>query len=140
MRLKLNQETLGLSSLMERLTRVRVKDCFIDNNNNTIYFIVATGEMGKALGKGGMNIKKIQTELGKTIKVIEHRNEVCAFIRNIIYPLKVEKIIQEEGVILIKDSQKKIRSMLIGRNGKNLEIINRAVQRFFNVVVKVTVI
>jgi transcription termination/antitermination protein NusA len=138
MRLKLNQETLGLSSLMERLARVRVKDCFIDND--TIYFIVASGEMGKALGKGGMNIKKIQNELGKKIKVIEYRDEVSAFIKNIIYPLKVEQIIQEEGVVLIKDSQKKVRSLLIGREGKNLEMINRAVQRFFNVVVKVSMI
>ena len=65
---------------------------------------------------------------------------MSAFIKNIIYPLKVEQIIQEEGVVLIKDSQKKVRSLLIGREGKNLEMINRAVQRFFNVVVKVSMI
>ena len=55
-----------LSSLMERIARVRVKDCFKDNE--TIYFVVATGEMGKALNaliNGLRKISLFSKEIGK---------------------------------------------------------------------------
>ena len=116
---------------MERLTNARVKDCF--DINETIYFIVATGDMGKAVGKGGLIIKKIQQELGKRIRIIEYRDSVADFVRSVIYPLTVEEIVEKEGLIIIKDRSKKTKSLLIGRDGKNLNLINRAVQRFFKV-------
>ena len=130
-RLKLDLDTLGLGTIMERITRARVKDCF--KEEDTIYFVVGSGELGKAVGKGGSNIKKAQEELGKKIKVIEFRNNVADFVRNVIYPLKVEQVIEEEGIVKIKERSKKTKSLLIGRGGKNLKLINRAVKRFFNV-------
>jgi len=134
-RLKLDPDSIGLSSLMERITRARVKDCFKDEE--TVYFIVSQGEMGKALGKGGSNIKRVQQELGKKIKVIEFRDDVKDFIRNVIYPLKVEEIFEEDGVIIIRDSSKKTKSLLIGRQSRNLNMLTRAVKRFFNVNIRV---
>ncbi|MEK6969550.1 MAG: NusA-like transcription termination signal-binding factor [Nanoarchaeota archaeon] len=131
----LDQEAFGLSSLMEKIARVRVKDCFKDEE--IIYFVVAPGELGKAIGKGAINIKRAQEEFGKRIKLIEYNDEVVRFIKNIIYPAKVEEIIEENNIIFIKDSSKKTKSLLIGRGGKNLKLINRAVKRFFNKEVKV---
>ena len=134
-RVKLDQEVLGLSSLMERLTGARVKDCFRDDHE-TVYFIVAPGELGKAVGKGGIHVKRVQQELGKKIRIIEFSPSVPEFIRNIIYPLQVEKIIEEES-ILLQESNRRTKSLLIGRDGKNLKLINRAVRRFFHKEVKV---
>ncbi len=131
----LDQEAFGLSSLMEKITHARVKDCFKDEE--IIYFVVAPGELGKAIGKGAINIRRMQEELGKRIKVIEYNDEILNFIKNIIYPAKVEEIVEENSVIFIKDSSKKTKSLLIGRGGKNLKLINRAVKRFFNKEVKV---
>lgn len=131
----LDQEAFGLSSLMEKIARVRVKDCFKDEE--VIYFVVAPGELGKAIGKGAINIKRAQEEFGKRIKVIEYNDEIVNFIKNIIYPARVEEIVEENNVIFIKDGSKKTKSLLIGRGGKNLMLINRAVKRFFNKEVKV---
>lgn len=136
-RLILDPEAFGLSSVMERLTRARVKDCFKDEGEEVIYFVVAPGHLGKAVGKGGANIKNVQQELGKRIKVIEYNDNVIKFVKNIIYPLTVEEIIEQEDAIVVKDSSKKTKSILIGRNEKNLRMINRAVQRFFNKEVKI---
>jgi len=134
-RLKLDQDDLALSSLMERITHARVKDCFKDIE--VIYFVVAPGEMGKAVGKNGSNIRKAQEELGKRIKVIEFKDNAVDFVKSIIYPLYVESVIEEGGFVLIKDSNKKTKSLLIGRESRNLQLINRAVKRFYNVEVKV---
>ena len=89
--------------------------------------------MGKAIGKGGANIKKIQTELGKKIRIIEFRDNMIDFVKNVIYPLKVAEVVEEENIVYIKDPNKKTKSLLIGRDGKNLKLINRAVKRFFSV-------
>jgi len=116
---------------MERLSRARVKDCF--KFDETIYFVVATGDMGKAVGKGGATIKRIQQELGKKIRVIEFQEDLTNFVRKVIYPLAVEEIVEEDGVVLIKDKNKKTKSLLIGRDGKNLNLVNRAIKRFFDI-------
>jgi transcription termination/antitermination protein NusA len=133
-RIKLDSDIIGLSSLMEKRTHVHVKDCFRDEE--TIFFIVGVGELGKAIGKGGSTIKKVQEEFGKKIRVVEFRSEAADFIKNLIYPLKVEDIIVGNEIV-IKDSNRKTKSLLIGRDGKNLALVNRAVQRFFGKEVKV---
>jgi NusA-like KH domain protein len=134
-RLKLDSEIFGLSSMIERMTHSRVKDCFKDND--TLYVIVASGEMGKILGKKGIIIKKLQEKVRLKIKVMEYQDKVTQFVKNVIYPIKVEEIVEENGVVFLKDSQKKTKSLLIGREGRNLRLINRAVKRFFNVEVKI---
>jgi len=134
-RVKLDQETVGLSLVMENVSGARVKDCFQDDD--TIYFIVAQGEIGKAIGKSGMNIKRVQDELHKKIKVVEFRERMEDFVRNIIYPVSVQEIVEEENAIILKDNSSKTKGLLIGRSGKNLKFINRAVQRFFGKEVKV---
>ena len=47
-RLKLDQELLGISSIIEKLTGVYIKDCF--REDDTIYIVVDPGQLGKALG------------------------------------------------------------------------------------------
>jgi len=131
-RLKLDPETLELSPLLERVTGVKVKDCF-KGDNEIIYFIVDAGQLGKAIGRDAINIKRIQQELGKKVRIIEYRDNVIDFIKNVIYPFKVEEIIEENGEIIIKDKNRKTKSLLIGRDSKNLKLINRAVKRFFNI-------
>jgi transcription termination/antitermination protein NusA len=134
-RIKLDQDSFGLSSVMERITHARVKDSF--SEGDIVYFVVAPGELGKAVGKGGIMIKKVQEKLGKKIRVIEYRDDVIAFVRNVIYPIRVEEIVEQEGIVIIRDNSKVTKGKLIGRGGSNLVFINRAVKRFFGKEVKV---
>ena len=135
-RVILNQEMMGLSSLMERITKAKVKDCFTDEEGS-IFFVVAPGEIGKAIGKGASNIKRLQQELQRKIRIIEYNDNVVEFVKNIIYPLHVQSITEEQGVIVIKETNKKAKSLLIGRQGRNLKLIDRAVKRFFQHEIKV---
>ncbi len=127
---------MGLSSLMERITKAKVKDCFTDEEGS-IFFVVAPGEIGKAIGKGASNIKRLQQELQRKIRIIEYNDNVVEFVKNIIYPLHVQSITEEQGVIIIKETNKKAKSLLIGRQGRNLKLIDRAVKRFFQNEIKV---
>lgn len=134
-RIKLDQDEVGLSSLLERRSGALVKDCF--KEEDTIYFIVAAGEAGKAIGRNGVHVQGLQEQLQKKIKVIEYRDTAAEFVRNVIAPLRVEEVREEGEQLLLQDSNRKTKGLLIGRGGKNLQLINRAVQRFFPKEVKV---
>lgn len=131
----MDREAMELSLLFEKITRAKVIDCFQDKE--LICFVVAKGELGKALGKGAINLKRVQQEFGKRVKLIEHSDDVIQYARNAIYPLQVEEIAIEDQTLIIRDSNKKTKSLLIGRDGKNLQLLKRAIRRFFNVDVKV---
>ena len=130
-----DQELLGLMNLLGKLTRARIKDCF--KEGETLYCIVERGEIGKAIGKGGANIKKIGQILKKKVKMVEYGDTASRFVMNLIYPVRVEEVREEEGVVEIIDSDRKKKGMLVGRDGVGLKLLNRAVKRFFDVEVKV---
>ena len=90
---------MGLSSLMERITKAKVKDCFTDEEG-TVFFVIAPGELGKAIGKGASNIKKMQQELQRKIRVIEFNDNVVEFVKNIVYPLHLHSITTEQDTIV----------------------------------------
>ena len=126
---------MRLSALIEKFTYTLVKDCF--REGETIYLVVGPGELGKVVGKGGVTVKRIQQEIGKPVRVIEYRDNVVDFIKNVIYPLAVQEIVVEEKAVILKDRSKKTKSLLIGRDGRNLQVINRAVGRFFDKEVRI---
>jgi NusA-like KH domain protein len=134
-RVKLDQHSFGVIQIVEKMLRVPVKDVVQDDGN--MWVVVPTGMLGKALGKGAVNVKKLQTKFDLRVKMIEYKDDVVSFIRNVVYPVKVEEIVLEEGVVICRDSNRKTKSLLFGRDGANLEMVKRSVSRFFDVDVKV---
>ncbi len=117
-------------SLFESLSGAKVKDCIV---NDVIFFIVHENEMGKAIGKQGSNIKRVENTLKKKIKLAEFNNDVSQFIQNLIYPLKAKEIKEEEGVVTIYVDDRKTKGMLIGRDRHNINSIKDIVKRYFKV-------
>lgn len=72
-----SMETIGYINLFEKATNARVKDCLIEEGK--LIFIVDQGEIGKAVGKNGANVKYLQEKLKKQIKVIEFNNDPVRF-------------------------------------------------------------
>ena len=128
-RLRIDQETLSLTKVLEYLSGARVKDCF--QSDELIYFIVAKGDLGKAIGKNGDTVKLIKQKVNKNIKMIEFDEEEISFIRKVVDPIRIENIQKEGNTIFIRDNNKKTKSLLIGREGRKLQLLNRALQRVF---------
>ena len=63
-----DMDTLTLISAFENITGTEVRDCII---GDTLYFLVDTGKISKAIGKNGQNIKKAEYKLRKPIKIME---------------------------------------------------------------------
>lgn len=123
-------------TLFESLTGAKVKDCIV---NDIIVFIIHENEMGKAIGKHGSNIKRVENTLKKKIKLVEFNNDVSQFVQNLIYPLKAKEIKEEDGIVAIHVDDRKTKGLLIGRDRHNISLVNDIVKRYFKVEeVKVT--
>ena len=129
MRLKLDHSTYALVSTVEKISGAQVKDIF--KEQDILYIIVKNGHLGKAIGKKGITAKKIQLQLKQQVKILEFSGDPEIFIKNLIYPVVVDSIELSNDVLNLKCSLKKAKSLLMGRNGGNLLVLNRALKRFY---------
>jgi len=117
--------------LFSRDTGALLRDCF--EVEDALYFIIEPGDMGKAIGKQGRVVKDLQFKLNKKIKLIEFNSDVTRFLSNAIYPLRVDQITDEQGIIHLKSADRTVKSQLIGRNAKNLNMLTNVAKRYFEV-------
>ena len=131
MKITYNKELLAQMRLFSRETGALLKDSF--ELEDTLYFVIEPGDMGKAIGKQGRVVKELQFKLTKRIRLIEYSSNVVQFIANAIYPLKIERISEKDGVVTLKSPDREIRSQLIGRNAKNLNTLREVAKRYFDI-------
>ncbi|HLC55386.1 MAG TPA: NusA-like transcription termination signal-binding factor [Candidatus Nanoarchaeia archaeon] len=129
-------QLIGYITTFESLTRAKMKDVFYDDNL-ILTFIVLEGEGGKAIGKGGSNVKRLGNLLKKRIRIIEFANDAVEFSKNCILPLVPRAIKQEENKILIEMENTQQKAMLLGRNKSNFSNMQKIVQRYYPVQLKV---
>ncbi|HLC74761.1 MAG TPA: NusA-like transcription termination signal-binding factor [Candidatus Nanoarchaeia archaeon] len=131
MKITYTKELLASMSIFTRITGAELKDAF--EHENALYFVVQPGQMGKAIGRGGATVKELQERFKRHIRIIEYCPDIIKFIQNVIYPLKVEGMTEESGVITIKSEDRALKGQLIGRNAKNLNMLRDVVSRYFKV-------
>ena len=134
-KIKYDIKLMKYISLFESLTGAKLKDCIV---NDVIMFIVQENEMGKAIGRKGSNIRRIEGLLKKKVKLVEFNENVLQFIENLIKPIKAKEIKEEDDVINIYAGDTKTKGMLIGRDRNKINSINEIVKRYFKVEVKVS--
>ena len=130
-KIKYDFSLIKFISMFESATGAAVKDCFMQNDK--IMFIVQENQIGKALGKGGANIKKLENMLKKKIRIAEFNPDAVQFVQNIIYPIKPKDITEEDGIITITPNDSKTRGYLIGRAAANLRNYEEIVKRYFEI-------
>lgn len=128
MRIKYNQVVMKYMSLFDTITKASLKDCIVDH---AVIFVVNEGEISKAIGKQGINVRKIENIIQKRVKIVEYSLDIASFIKNLIYPLTVKEVTEENGIITLVPSDSKTRGMLIGRGAMHLRSYETVVKRYF---------
>lgn len=129
-RKKYGQEHMMLMRLVESITGVAPKDVIV-NSETTV--IVPEHTAGRVIGKGGMNLHKVQQATGRKIRIIEYSHDLAQFVKNIIYPVSADAVEIVEGVVKIKGKDFHTRASIIGRDKKNLKFIKEVASRFFEI-------
>lgn len=128
MKVKLNEQTIKSINLFQNITGSSVVDCI--HEKDEIYFVVASGQYGISVGKHGSKIKNAERLFKKNIYVFEYSPDLEHFIKNLI-PESQEIEIDSTGIkVKVRNSDK---PKVIGKAGKNIKIINRFLERLFDV-------
>jgi len=130
-RIRYDANLIKSMSIFQSLTKSRLKDCI--ENEGMLTFIVDGNDIGKAIGKRGSNARMLENALNRKIKIVAFNPDVLQFVRNLVYPLKVADVSEEEGVVTVRAADRQTRGFLIGRNAKNLRNTESIVKRHFGI-------
>ncbi len=124
-------------TLFESLTGAVTRDCIIDAKLNRLIFIVKPGDMGLAIGKRGVNVKRLQKMLGKAIEVVEYAESPEDLIKNSLSPARVRAVKISKSPngrkIAYVTIEPQDKGIAIGREGKNIARARMIAKRYFDI-------
>ena len=135
--IKLTAEEMRYIALFQDLTRASVKDCIVDENENRIIFLIKPGDMGLAIGRNGINIKRLKRLIGRNIEVVEWADNIEQLAKNALAParvLNVKVLTTPSGkkkVLVTVDPQDK--GVAIGKAGRNVARARMILKRYFDI-------
>ena len=130
----LSNENMQYINMACKITKAAIIDCMI--TDDTLIFIVEKGQVGLAIGKNAKNLKKLRNMFKKNIKFVEFDKNKEKFIENLCRPYNVKNIDlqgkEDEPIARVQvDSSDK--SKIIGKGGKNIEIIRNLAKRHHSI-------
>jgi len=132
---KLSMDGIRYITLFENLTGATARDCF-EPENNKLIFVVKSGDMGLAIGKGGDHINRVKNTIGKHIEIIEHSDDPVEFVKNAFHPvsiMNVNIVLRGDKRIAYVEIHNKEKGLAIGRDGKNIEKVKKLSARHHNI-------
>ena len=129
----LSNENIQYINMTSKITKASILDCVITEEK--LVFIVSQGQVWIALGAKAKNLEKLRNMFKKSIKFIEYSDDKEKFIANLCKPYKVKKIEldgEDENTIARIEVEIGDKSKIIGKGGKNIEIIRQLAQRHHN--------
>lgn len=131
MNIKFDTQTIRNIHLFEEISGVEVMDCLV--KPESVYYVVEEGKMGLAIGKNGKTVKKIQSNVGKSVKIYEYSENPEEFIKNLV-PTNVNDIeIEDEGDEKVAHIDVKKRSKAVGKRGRNVRVMERFLNREYGI-------
>jgi N utilization substance protein A len=134
MEARFDTEAIRLINFFEEITGAPVKDCMVDEEGKTIYYVIEQGKVGMAIGKNGNSVKHAENVLKKSIRVFEFSPDIESFVKNVI-PHTIEIRVRQEGgenIVEIRVDRSH-RSVTIGRDGRNIKLFKELLQRNHNI-------
>ncbi len=135
--IKLSTDQMRLMSLFQNVTGATARDCVEDEKQDRVIFVVNTGKMGLAIGKGGMHIKSLQNIVKKNVELVEFDDDPAKFLSNLLNSKLISEVkINERAdgtkqAIVMVDPRKK--GIVVGRDGRNAEKARLLAKRYFDI-------
>jgi N utilization substance protein A len=124
-------------SLFQNVTGATARDCVEDEKQDRVIFVVNTGKMGLAIGKGGIHIKSLQNIIKKNVELVEFDEDPAKFLTNLLNPKLVSEVKinkrtdgSKQAIVMV-DPRKK--GIVVGREGRNAEKARLLAKRYFDI-------
>ena len=125
-------------NLLDRIARVKTRKCFV--HNNVIFFAVNKEEVSKAIGPAAINIRRIQEQIGKKIKIIredEGLGDIKRFIEDVVSPIRPKAVEVSNGIVTITAGNNQNKASLIGRNKRRFLELKKVIHDTYNLDLKI---
>jgi N utilization substance protein A len=135
----IDNELLQTIAIVEKITHAHVDRCI--PKEEKLVFVVGKGDARKIVGPQGATLKKLESQLGKRLKIIEKVDEKQQFIRNAFLPLKIVEIKEsDDGIVTLVGPDEKTKGLMIGAKAHNLRFLEKIVQQYFPDVKEIKVV
>ncbi|HLD12915.1 MAG TPA: KH domain-containing protein [Candidatus Nanoarchaeia archaeon] len=131
-----NLELIGYVTTFENLTQAKVKEAFYDTNH-ILTFIIEPGDIGKAIGKKGSNVKRLAGLIKKRLRIIEFNTNIIEFTKNAILPHIPKSVKQEGTIIIIQAADNQQKSAIYGRDKNNLKNLQIIINKYYTATIKI---
>ncbi len=133
----INMQTMRYINLLDKTSRVKTRKCFV--YNNAIIFAVSRDLVSRAIGPNAENIKFIQQQIGKKIRIIAEARDISEanrFISDVVYPIKFNSVELKEGIFVLNAGNQS-KAALIGRNKRRLDELSGITKDTFGFGLKI---
>ncbi len=131
---QISNDELYLLGVLERVTGAKAND--VVQQDDGVVFVVAPGELGRAIGKQGVNIKRLREVLDKKVDIVEYDADVNAFLGRLFLPAAITGI-SETDVMGRKILQVRVdpekKGLAIGKGGEKIKRARVLCNRLFGV-------
>ena len=135
--IKLTTDQMRMMSLFQNVTGATARDCIEDEKQGRVIFVVNSGKMGLAIGKGGTHIKSLQNIVKRNVELVEFDDDPAKFLSNLlnsklVSEVKINKRTDgSKQAIVMVDPRKK--GIVVGREGRNAEKARLLAKRYFDI-------
>jgi len=135
-KIKLSMDDMAMIARFEQITGAAAIDIIRDDEGKRVIVVVRAKQLGKAIGRGGVNVKAASDVFGRAVDVVEMAETVEEFVKSALAPARVEavKIIEHRdgnkvASVTVKNED---RGIAIGRDGRNVARARILVKRHFD--------
>ena len=132
----IDMQLMRYINLFARTTKVQTTKVFMYNNQ--IIFAVPKPKVSIAIGKGAVNVKKLNNILRKKIKVVampslDDNKGIGQFVEDVVSPVEFAKIdIKNDSTVITAGRESK--AALIGRGRQREKELADVLKNFFGIV------
>ena len=135
-KVKLSMDDMAMIARFEQITGAAAIDVVRDDEGERIIVVVREKQLGKAIGKGGVNVRAASDAFGRVVDIVEIAETAEEFVKSALAPARVEavKIIEHRdgnkvASVTVKSED---RGIAIGRDGRNVARARILVRRHFD--------
>ena|SRR3989338_11547729 len=128
MKVVLDTKKIQIIDIFQKMTGATVLDCI--DEDDEISLVVAEGQYGLAVGRSGSSIKNAEKVFKKSIRVFEYSADMKQFINNMLGDIDEMEVRDNFVYVRVRHSN---RARAIGRNGRNIKMVNRFITRLFDI-------
>ncbi len=135
--IKLTTDQMRMMSLFQNVTGATARDCIDDEKQDRVIFVVNTGKMGLAIGKGGMHIKSLQNIVKRNVELVEYNEDPAVFLSTLLNSKLISEVKinnrpdgSKQAIVMV-DPRKK--GIVVGREGRNAEKARLLAKRYFDI-------